>query len=85
MRNSQPTADEKARLSRIATLRTQLLPVWIGGGVASFVFPPAVAWVILLLGLMCSIYLTCCLRCPLCSAWIVIPQCPSCGLKLGNQ
>lgn len=85
MRNTQPTAHEKARLNRIATLRTQLLPVWMCGGVASLVFPSAVAGVILLAGLTCSIYLTCCLRCPRCAGWIVIPKCPSCGLKLESS
>jgi hypothetical protein len=28
------------------------------------------------------LYLATCQRCPRCSGWIAIPQCPACGLKL---
>jgi hypothetical protein len=28
------------------------------------------------------VYLTCFQRCPRCAGWIVIPKCPTCGLKL---
>lgn len=85
MRNREPTDYEKSRLSRIATLRTQLLLAPMCGVVASLVFPPAVAWVVVLLGLTPVIYLTCCLRCPRCAGWIVMPKCPSCGLKLESS
>jgi hypothetical protein len=85
MHNREPTAHEKARLSRIVTLRTWLPLVSLSGCVASLVLPLPVAVPIILAGLAGFVYLTCGLRCPRCSGWIVIPKCPSCGLELGDE
>jgi hypothetical protein len=33
-------------------------------------------------GIAVMVYQACFLRCPRCSAWIAIPKCPDCGLKV---
>jgi hypothetical protein len=85
MRNSTPTAHEKGRLSRIPALRAQGSLVALAGVVAALLLPPLASAVFLLAVLGHLVYVTCCLRCPRCSGWIVIPKCPSCGLKLDDK
>jgi hypothetical protein len=92
MNRQNPTAQERIALKRIEAvpMRSLLALVTIGGLVLALRALPerfstvaAIASVALALtGIAVLIYQACFLRCPRCSAWIAIPKCPDCGLKL---
>ena len=92
MNRQSPTAQERIALKRIAAvpMRTLLAVVSVSGLVLSLQVLPerystvsAIAAVTLALsGIAVMVYQACFLRCPRCSAWIAIPKCPDCGLKL---
>lgn len=92
MNRQSPTTEERIALMRIeqVPMRTLLILVAVCGLVASLRVLPdrysavsaVVAVALALGGVAVLVYQACFLRCPRCFAWIAIPKCPDCGLKL---
>lgn len=94
MKRQAPTAGERKALESIkaAPTRSLLAVASLTGCVWLLQVVPeryAAASTIVAVGLILAllavlVYQTCCLRCPRCAGWVVIPKCPSCGLKLNE-
>lgn len=92
MNRWSPTTQERIALKKIAAvpMRSALLAGMVSGLILSLQVLPerystlaTIAAVGLLLsGIAFMVYQACFLRCPRCFAWIAIPKCPDCGLKL---
>jgi hypothetical protein len=93
MNRQSPTTEERIALKRIAQvpMRTLLVALAVIGlqVLSRQVLPERysavsaiVAVGLALAGIAVLVYQACFLRCPRCSAWIAIPKCPDCGLKL---